>query len=625
MAKYVEILGGGAKNFLRFGNTIFEFHIEEGLTNIFGKNGSGKSSILEIIHYVLFGESYRGVNLANLINDTNGKGLLAFVYLRITDGDKVDTYVIHRGMEPRIQKIFKNDGPEPIKGYSNFDKYIAETLLGFNANSHKKIIAVSSGGTPFLKMKLEEKRQIIDNITNISETKEYKTLTQHLLNECNSRLKLVEYDIKVNRSTLIPYKEMLDRSSLDMNARLEEVKNSIARLQVQLSESEEHREQLLLEKAELELSYIEASEVEKKLLDEYNSKDPKSINDKSIELNSQLKYLKEKAKDIQNEISKINPNVVCNHCGNSYSEDQANTKRSEKQLKYNEIVDEGRSVKLELDALNVVISELIEVSNRVRDAQASKSEISYKVQAKIHDINSINHTINNINSNLVEMETKTKKILSDNNNSEDIASINLKINEITNNITTLTTEQEELNQKCESYEYMIKMFSDDGIKSFILKKVLPMLNKLINYYIRLFDLKVTVELLHDYSHKMTSSSGYANDYDGLSGGQKQRINLAILFAQTDLIKIIGNFKTNILFLDEFIDGAVDSEGLNDTLRILKEISDRDNKSIVFISHRLDENIIREIDHFYEATKIDDSYSVLNKRTREDVLQILNIN
>ena len=86
--------------------------------------------------------------------------------------------------------------------------------------------------------------------------------------------------------------------------------------------------------------------------------------------------------------------------------------------------------------------------------------------------------------------------------------------------------------------------------------------------------------------------------------------MAILFAQTDLIKLIGNFKTNLLFLDEYIDGGVDDEGLNATIKILKQICLKDNKSIVLISHKLNANIIKELDYFYHAKKINDNFSEL---------------
>jgi DNA repair exonuclease SbcCD ATPase subunit len=169
------------------------------------------------------------------------------------------------------------------------------------------------------------------------------------------------------------------------------------------------------------------------------------------------------------------------------------------------------------------------------------------------------------------------------------------------------------------------MFSDDGIKTFILNKFLPILNKLINYYLKIFNISIYLELTSDYNYTMKSSNGLADDYEGLSGGQQQRINLAILFAQTDLIKIIGNFKTNVLFLDEFIDGAIDHEGLMDTLKIMKQISIRDNKAIVFISHRLDSNLIRDIDNFYMANMVDNDFSEFLKVNSEDVMQIINQN
>lgn len=625
MSRYVEILEVGAKNFFRFGDQIVKFEVKEGLTNIFGKNGSGKSTILEIIHYVFFGDSYRGVNLAQLINNSNGKGLFAYVLIRVSEAGNSDTYVIHRGMEPRIQRIYKNNSSEPMKSYSSFDKFISEDLLGFNANTHKKIISVSSGGVPFLKMKLEEKRQIIDNITNISETKEYKLIVQNLLSESNSRMSLITNTINTHKSTLVPYTEMLNKNSIDYNNKITEINSILDRLQNEISCNENTLCILNDELNILQDSLKEAEENELTNIHEYEKHEPKKLNDELIELNSNLKYLGIKAKDCKNEINKIKPNVVCDHCGNSYTVEQANDKRREQELTYSLILDEGKEVKHKLDELNKKIESLNVLITNVRDSQSRKSEINYSIQNKKHDIKLVEQSIHHSTDSINEFTLKLNKLIYDKDNSDDSTSINAKIKDINLSIENLTDEKNGLLEDIESYTYMLKMFSDEGIKSFILKRILPILNKLINYYLRIFNIDIILNITPDYGHTMTSSLGIASDYDGLSGGQKQRINLAVLFAQTDLIKIMGNFKTNILFLDEFIDGAVDVEGLNDTLKIMKQISDRDNKSIIFISHRLDENIIREIDHFYEASKVDEFFSTFNTKSREEVLEIININ
>jgi len=625
MSRYVEILECGAKNFLRYGNSIVKFKIENGLTSISGKNGSGKSTIIEIIHYVFFGRSYRGINLDKLINNTNTKGLLAYVLIRVTENGHSDTYLIQRGIDPNIKKIFKNNSDKAEKVPTTFDNYISETLLGFNENTHKNIIAVSAGGAPFIKMTLDEKRKIIDNITNLSETKEYSKIAKNAVTECNSRVSVIESEIKIHTSSLAPYMEILQKNNSEIDTRISEISVSIVRNQNEISSIQLKIDEYSDELSELTSSLETVIEEENKLILEYNNNNPKKIQEEIIEHNSTLKYLKQKTTEKKNEISKIIPNVPCDHCGNCYSEDQANTKRAEKQLEIDQIILEGRQVKSKLDTVTALADSLTGQINKIKEAQAKKSEINYSIQAKKHDIHILTNNISHVQSAISRSNSEISRLESAKKDSETAMKAQDKIDIINLKIKELTEELGEINDKIEAYKYLIKMLSDEGIKAFILNKFLPILNKLINHYLKIFGIDITLEITSDYGYLMKSSNGLADEYEGLSGGQKQRINLSVLFAQTDLIKIMGNFKTNILFLDEYIDGAVDHEGLMDTLNMMKQISTRDNKSIVFISHRLDNTLVRDIDHFYMARKVDSDFSEFLKVDREDIVQIINEN
>ena len=625
MSRYVEILECGAKNFYRYGNTLIKFNVKSGLTSISGKNGSGKSSIIEIIHYVLFGRSYRGINLDKMVNNTNGKGLLAYVLIRVTENGHSDTYLIQRGIDPNIKKIFKNNSDKPERIPTTFDNHIIETMLGFNENTHKKIIAVSAGGQPFIKMTLDEKRKIIDNITNLSDTKEYAKITKNAMSESLSRVSVIESEIGIHKSSLVPYLEILKKNNDEIDDRISEINISIIRSQNEMNVYEQKVDELTIELDTLNNELSDIVNNEKIEITEYNKNNPKKLQDEIVDHNSTLKYLKQKVTEKKHELTKIQANIPCDNCGNCYTEDQANNKRSEKQLEINELIAEGKETKAKLDLVNDIVIKFNDQITKIRAIQGQKSNTNYSIQAKKHEITIVTNNISFIKSGIHKYEDEITRLTTAKKDSETALKTQDKIDVLNLKISDLQKELAELKDKIEAYKYMIKMFSDDGIKSFILNKFLPILNKLINYYLKIFNISVYLELTSDYNYTMKSSNGLADDYEGLSGGQQQRINLAILFAQTDLIKIIGNFKTNILFLDEFIDGAIDHEGLMDTLKIMKQISLRDNKSIVFISHRLDSNLIRDIDNFYMANKVDSDFSDFSKVESDDVMQIINQN
>lgn len=166
-------------------------------------------------------------------------------------------------------------------------------------------------------------------------------------------------------------------------------------------------------------------------------------------------------------------------------------------------------------------------------------------------------------------------------------------------------------KKIDAYEYIIKMCSDTGIKMMLMKKFIPFLNKLINEYLTKFNLAVTVTFDEHFKHSIATHPGIGHKHSLLSKGQKKRIDVAILFAIVDLIKMMGNFKCNLLFLDEFADGNVDSNGFADIVNMIRALSDRDGKSIVVVSHKNEEILYDNLDYMYEL-QANNMFSVLKE-------------
>ena len=278
--------------------------------------------------------------------------------------------------------------------------------------------------------------------------------------------------------------------------------------------------------------------------------------------------------------------------------------------------------KKELDQVVVKINELKSKLAEIEEIKSNIVDINSKIQSigynKINLTNSISFiesAISRCESQIIDLNESKKR--------DTVSSSNLTArDEILSVISKLQNDLSETMTEIDDLGYTIKMFSDEGIKAMVLRKFLPVLNKLINYYLKTFNMQIDFTITEDYDYLMKSSAGTAQSFEGLSGGQQQRINLSILFAQNDLIKLIGNFKINILFLDEYLDGAVDIDGLNDTFKILKNISIRDNKAITIVSHRLNENILRQFDNFYFVEKTDDFFSEIRESNVDEIREML---
>jgi len=607
MSRYIEFVECGFKNIFRYGANWTVFKFNSGLTNVFGKNGIGKSTILEALHYCLFGESYRGLTLAKLINRSNKKNFEIYLIIKIVSNGKEVTYKILRGLDPKIEQLYILGDPKPIDINGRFNKYIIDNLLGFDANINKKVISVNPKNNSFTTMSLDERRKVIDSIVNLSKTKEYLKNIKDKLNEEATKKTILISDIDFNKRSTEPYEIMIAKNDIDKDSKINAIDSSILKCKKEqednnvklvelndgLSDLDENINKLLKEEADLKSVYL--------------SKNPKELNNKLIKLKSSLLYIKNKAKDKKNEISKIIPNTICSHCGNSYTVDQANDKRREETIEYNKILEDGRKVNDELKSLNDEINALTKEYDNISKLTNEIMNLKDKKNQKVYEIRIIEQQNLLSTRSIGELSENRLELLKDNTN---IDSIKNKLAEINKNKIKLDVQLAEINKNIDNLSYSAKMFSDTGLKSLILRKFLPILNKLINFYLKKFELNITFNITEDYKYNIIAGNEYSDDFDGLSGGQQQRINLAILFAQTDLIKLIGNFKTNLLFLDEYIDGGVDDEGLNATIKILKQICLKDNKSIVLISHKLNANIIKELDYFYHAKKINDNFSEL---------------
>jgi ABC-type multidrug transport system ATPase subunit len=155
------------------------------------------------------------------------------------------------------------------------------------------------------------------------------------------------------------------------------------------------------------------------------------------------------------------------------------------------------------------------------------------------------------------------------------------------------------------------MCSDTGIKQLLLRKFTPLLNTLIDNYLRRFNLPVTVEFDELFKHKLSSVEGIGHKHGLLSKGQRKRIDIAILFAMVDLIKLMGSFNCNLLILDEFADDGLDSKGFRDVVHTIREVADRDKKSITIISHKNEDVLYDNLDSIYEL-ELRNHFSVLRK-------------
>ena len=154
------------KNLLSTGNQFTEIQLDKNpSTLIIGENGSGKSTILDALTFALFGKPFRRVNKPQLVNSVNNGGTIAEIEFTIGSKD----YKVRRGIKKNIFEIYV-DGKRLNQDAKIADQqeYLENTILKLNYKSFTQIVVLGSASfTPFMQLKLTDRRAIIEDLLDI--------------------------------------------------------------------------------------------------------------------------------------------------------------------------------------------------------------------------------------------------------------------------------------------------------------------------------------------------------------------------------------------------------------------------------------------------------------------------
>jgi DNA repair exonuclease SbcCD ATPase subunit len=537
------------KNILSTGNTFTEFNLDKYTTNLIsGRNGSGKSSMIEAIVFVLYNKPHRKINKPQLMNSINQKDLL--VELSFLIGK--DEYLIRRGMKPSIFEIWKNNELVNKDSASrDYQLYLEQNILKMSFKSFTQIVILGSATyTPFMELPTGQRREIIEDLLDIQVFSTMNILLKDKIQTNKNLITETSYQIDILKTKVDSIREY--------NNELKKIKEvEVSKLHKQIEDALIKIENLEFELENLEL---EVSNLTKTIQDkEKQTKLHKQLIGIEKDLNSKLAVLKK-------EIQFYSEHDNCPICKQGIQHEFKHEILSEKELKSREI--EDAFVKLN-ERVNLVETRLTDIketetsintlNTRIRDLQLEKKLISDQILK--------------IKSNLKD----TKKELSQLDTS--------KLTETLASISNLQKNQEGYFEKQETFNVLLTMLKDGGIKTSIIKTYIPIMNKLINQYLSEFDLFVDFQLDENFNEILKSRFRDTFTFASFSEGEKMRINLAIMFTWRSIAKLRNSVSTNLLIMDETLDSAADSDGVENLIDILHKTNVSDN--IFVISHRGD--------------------------------------
>lgn len=570
-------------NIMSYGASGAEIDFQTGLNTIKAANGSGKSSILDALTFVLFGKPYRDIKLSELVNTANGKGLEVTCEFKIG----TDTYMIRRGLKPAIFEIYKNGKEMDMLSTKKLNQDEIDKLLGINLRLFKNIVAVAvTNNKPFLSLPIGDKRALIENIFNIDvlgsmckDVKKRKTVNNTELDLKTAERRGVVNSIEDNES----YIENMRRYIASFN----EVKDT--NLKTIRENIDKYRKEI--DKRTKNLAIAESKI--KELTEEIGAVPDRSVGES---LNMEIGKVQSIIDNINSTLSKLKKSRLCPVCNSPLDEGHAR-KHIEGMLAEKKV--------MEKETLPGLMERYRAYSDTVKTYQEKQSFIqTIRDKARTEEItrSTLETELNKAKQNL-EKESSKACPASVDSYVEKLNALRAQSEELNKDIDLLT-------EKILIDTQLIKILGDDGIKSYFFKKLIKILNKSVNEYLNKFELKnTTIEFDETMAETMTTNL-VPRTYSSYSSGERTRIDMSILLAFFDISRQISNWSCNLLFIDELLDQNIDQSGIEQFVSTLYNLIQLNKKKlgIYIISHKLSELKI-QITSTIEIKKVHD-YSIL---------------
>lgn len=536
------------KNILSVGNVFTEISLDRSKTTlIIGKNGHGKSTMIEALCFALYGRPFRDINKPLLVNSIIGKHLLVEVEFK-TDGK---AFKIVRGIKPNRFEIYKDGNLINQNDLSvDYQRYLENDVLRMNYKSFRQIVVLGSASyTPFMQLKSPERRIICEDILDIHVFSAMFSVLRKQIEETNDQIRDILDSIERNKLSLGIHEEHLSSKQEDYDQIVGQIQKSIDAYLERIDTLEEEIAGWTSQQNQYSQEIADQNKVAT-LLEQLRMIE-RNIEDRVMKYNEEIRF--------------YGANHVCPTCSQDIDDEFKETticKHTEQIKTLEKGIDEVEGKKLEIsakfDRMTEIANLITDIGNNIRD---NNTEISL-----------INGHIHELNDQLAEAQEKHDHKVSQS-----------AISALSRAVKNDEEIRRQLMANREIQEYALVLLKDTGIKARVIKKYIPLINKLINKYLAVMGLFVTFELNEQFQETIRDVHKEQYTYNSFSEGEKMRINLAILFSWRDIAKMRNSMSTNLLIMDETFDSSLDEEGVEELVKILEEITGDTN--VFVISHK----------------------------------------
>ena len=536
------------KNILSSGNAFTEIQLNSSSTTlIIGENGAGKSTLLDALAFVLYSKPFRNINKPQLLNSVNQKNLV--VEVEFSNGHS--EFLIRRGMKPNIFEIFQNEKLiNQTAASRDYQQYLEKDILKMNFKSFSQIVVLGSATfVPFMQLVPASRREIINDLLDMQIFSVMHILLKDRNSQNKEHFKQNEYKTDLTTEKLKlqqKHKETLLQNNQDL---IHKKQTQIQEYELLIETSSKEKEELSTELTVLlEKSNVYESSVVKK-----------------TEYESVLDKLHRNLDKLRKEDDFYLKTDACPTCQQTIDPIFKETKRAKIIEKSQEMV----QVVPKLDEKVKNLQTIIEMYKNVID----------QIKVLRNNIISKDSNILHYQSFIAQLRAEISELSEKNENVQELAD-NILI--LKNDLKQLTQEKKDIIEEQKLFKIALEMLKDTGIKSLIIKQYVPIINKLVNHYLQLFDFFVQFELDENFNEKIKSRFRDEFSYASFSEGEKKRIDLALMLTWRSIAKLRNSVNTNLLIMDEVFDGSMDGDGVDNLINMIRTVCKDDN--LFIISH-----------------------------------------
>jgi DNA repair exonuclease SbcCD ATPase subunit len=571
--KYINFKTITIKNFLSVGKDPVKVDFKRGLHIITGinkdkedrQNGVGKSTIADAVNFAVFGETLRDVKKEFIVNSINKKNCEVVLEATIKHFNTVEDIKIVRTLEPSKCYIYINGEDKTRDSMSNTTDFIMKKFNCTPEIFQNCVIMTINNTTPFMAKKKQEKRKFIEDIFN--------------LGVFSNMSNLLKTDVTENKKALDIEGTRYDEIEKTLNSYITQRDNT-------LEERKLKHEKYTQRKINNAKEIVEITDIinsfEDKNVDNINAAISK-LKDANTTIEEKIQAYRHTKSESQTLISQIQKQInavgtdkdKCPTCLRTVEESDKNHIKNEKKKLNDDIISHKDIIEKSIVSETESITKKNSINDKIKTLENSIHAYNLEKrdqQNRRSRLEQLNEWQIMLDQDLVDLEQVSTQY-------DDL------INNKQNEFDKVKTELNNIKETTNVLDVVKFVVSEEGVKSYIVKKILQIFNSKLSYYLQKMDANCVCTFNEYFEEEIVDTKGNERSYFNFSGAERKNMDLACLFTFMDMRRLQGDVCFNFSIYDELFDSSLDARGIELVIGVLKERVEKYNESIMVISHR----------------------------------------